>query len=51
MSLSLPGVIYKLWHVLRVDQRRFGGNGTRTDVPPFPLLPLFPFERLPRRDD
>lgn len=25
-----------MWHVLCLDQRRFCGNGTRTDVGPFP---------------
>ena len=48
--LDLRAIICRFWHVLRVDRGRLCGNGTRTDVPPFLLL-LFPFERLPRRDD
>lgn len=41
MTLGLPPKFGCLWHVLRLDLRKFCENGTRTDVGPFPpLLPL-----------
>lgn len=56
MTLGLPPIFGCLWHVLRLDRRRFCENGTRTDVGPLSSPPPPPtffsaLEQLPRRDD